>query len=127
MPRKPHAPRGTICIDNSLLAGATGDRWWCTVVLASQVNARGEFIARHSTERAALRQAGKLPGREVIEKARARPDGKALRGSDGAVLKHPYGARPPARPFESLLLAPQTLRCRRGLVCWRAMISQSCG
>ena len=48
---------------------------------------------RHTTSRAALRAKGKLPGADVINSARARADGKALRAADGAVLKVPYVVR----------------------------------
>ena len=47
----------------------------------------------HAATRGELRQAGKLTSRNVIEQAKARADGKALRAHDGAVLKVPYVVR----------------------------------
>ena len=47
----------------------------------------------HTNLRADLRAKGKSPGFEVINQARARSDGAALRASDGAVLKMPYSVR----------------------------------
>ncbi len=53
----------------------------------------GKVRFEHTAARAALRAAGKLPGRDVIDAAHRRKDGKALRASDGAVLKCPYVVR----------------------------------
>ena len=47
----------------------------------------------HAQTRGELRAAGKLKTRDVIEHAKAREDGKALRAHDGAVLKVPYVVR----------------------------------
>ena len=47
----------------------------------------------HAQTRGELRAAGKLKTRDVIEHAKARDDGKALRAHDGAVLKVPYVVR----------------------------------
>jgi len=46
-----------------------------------------------TAERAALKRAGKAAASDVVERARARPDGKALRAADGAVLRVPYVVR----------------------------------
>jgi hypothetical protein len=57
------------------------------------VNSRGRPLFTATTERSVRKQAGKVPGFEVVAEARARRDGKALRASDGAVLKCPYVVR----------------------------------
>ena len=47
----------------------------------------------HVTRREMLRQAGKLPTRDIINQAQRRADGRALRAADGKVLKLPYTVR----------------------------------
>ena len=48
---------------------------------------------QYTAERLAKRRAGKLPHDQVIQRARADSDKRALRASDGAVLRVPYVVR----------------------------------
>ena len=55
--------------------------------------AYGKGPPLQTSARERQRAKGHLPGRTVIESARRRGDHKALRASDGAVLKFPYVVR----------------------------------
>ena len=73
-------------------------------------DSRGRPLFPHCAARAELRAKGKLPGNDVIQRAKARKDGKALRAADGKVLKCPYVVR-----LKSTPRGEQTVRFAAGM------------